>query len=194
MESSDLPEAERLIKILDDPLYAKSSMAIRIRAAGFEGSFQVLDAITSMYRTDAGLRVARRLPGILESMAEEAEPHLAPCPRCSVGGVDEEDIADSVADKMNGKKCPRCRGKRFVVVAADNDVRKMVLETQQLIGQRGPLVDARQLHLHSGGRAVGMPDMTDWSRGSDAVFERQIPRQLPSEAEAQETREAEVLD
>jgi hypothetical protein len=169
LQSTDDERCSKLLEIMDDTAYAEHSMALRIRAAGLTVG-ETLKSITSMYHSDAGLRVARRIPAIMERMAVECEPHRVPCPKCSVDGG-EWDIGEAVLDKLTGKKavCARCRGKRTVQVPADNDVRKMILENQHLLGDKAPLIDARSIHVH------GAPDMTDWSRGSDESIEK-LPR------------------
>jgi hypothetical protein len=187
LESSDDDRAARLRLMMDDPAWngkRDGGMAVKIRACGLTVP-ETLKLITGMYRSDADLRVARRLPSILERMAIESEPHLVPCPRCSAGTRD--DIADGVYDELvddepkRGRRCRRCNGKKQVMKSADNEVRKMVLETQNLLGGKGPLIDARSVNIYS-----GAPDMTDWSKRSDDDFERNVPR-LPPKPESTES-------
>lgn len=179
LQSSDDERAHKLYAILHDAGYdaQNMSMAMRIRAANLTVG-ETLKAITSLHRTDADLRVARRLPSIMERMAVEAEPHYVPCPRCSDGS--DEDVADAVADTLRGaeKRCTRCRGRKVVLRPADNDVRKMVLEGAGVLGQKVPLIDARSIHVHG-----GVPDMTDFSRSSDESIER-LPRRLTAASTA----------
>lgn len=156
LESSDAPNAQRLLEVMSDPVYAKQAMAMQLRAAGMSVN-ETLKAITSMYHSDAALRVARRIPAIMEQMAVECEPHEVVCPKCL--GLPDDDTV-----------CPKCGGRQVVIVAADNDVRKMILENQDLLGTKAPLIDARQVHVY------GAPDMTDWSRQSDDSMERRVAR------------------
>lgn len=172
LESTDDERAQRLLAILRDDAYRTSGMALKIRAAGLTVA-EALSSITAMYHSDAGLRVARRIPGILERMAVECEPHRVPCPKCASGDADL-DTADSVATTLDGvaDKCGRCRGKRSILVPGDNEVRKLVLDNQNLSGSKAPLIDARSVHVHNA------PDMTAWSRESDGALEKALPRRL----------------
>lgn len=188
LEASDDDRCQKLLMLLDDESYRKmwkASPAVIIRAAGLSVR-ETLAAIVALYHGDAGLRVARRIPDIMERMAYESEPHYIPCPKCSGSGYDSDDIAEAMFDAMTGKpkkkadRCPRCRGKRRILVPADNDVRKMVLENQDLLGTKAPLIDARSVHIHGG------PDMTDWSRSSDDSLER-VPKRISSTIDNKET-------
>lgn len=172
LETCEHDGARRLLTILDDRAYAETSMAGKIRAANMTVA-EVLRAITTMHDTDADLRVARRLPDIMEQMAIEAAPRLGPCSACHPEALTAEDaMTVSTAEELAGEMaCRRCGGRGVVIVDADNDVRKMLLEAQGKLGSKGPLVDARQVHMHGGRKFAGAPDMTDWSRATDAAFE-----------------------
>ncbi len=186
LESSDDDRAFRLLTILRDSAYAHSTMLVKIRAAGMNVP-DTLSTIMTMYKSDAALRVARRIPTIMEQMAEECIPHYVPCPKCGLGerSLDTAaDVADALTDEPK-RVCTRCRGTRSILQPADNDVRKMILENQDLLGTKAPLIDARSVHIH------GAPDMTDWSRSSDESMER-VPRRLSAREAAVVEVEAEA--
>lgn len=212
LETCDDERAQRLLAVLDDPIYRRTAatggtatggtasgvnMSACIRAAGMSVP-EVLKAIMSMHSADADLRVARRLPDIMEQMAAESAPRLVPCPQCqeSARSVDEA-VANVTADVLTDAtavRCRRCRNRGVIIQDADNDVRKMLLEAAGKLGVRGPLVDARSVTLVNGrnARDVGAPDMTDWSRTTDTAFEAATPQ--PMLPPAADVRDAEIIE
>ena len=176
LEHSSDARMLRLADIMRDPAYDKHSFALKCRNAQLNPA-DVWQAVIQLHRLDGELRVARRLPQMLESIADEAIPQVAKCgaPGCKDGLVTK-------TGKGGGEPvttdCPKCDGLGQILVKADNDARKLALEVTGLIGQRGPLVDARQVHLSQ--TNVQLPDLSEWSRATDDIFEeRGSPRRSP---------------
>lgn len=180
LQHSSDPKAVHLLRIMHDPAFDEVSFAVKCREAGMQPE-KVWQMVISLHKLDGDIRVARRIPQIMESIANEAIPQTIDCPKCKGVGT--------VPNKEDGRDdCPHCGGLGQLLIPADNDARKMALEAAGVIGQRGPLIDARSVHMGGGGSSggdVGAPDMTDWSRSTDHLFEERSAYHKPAAEEAE---------
>lgn len=159
--------AVKLLEILHDPGFDNMSFALKCREAGIYPE-HVWREVIALHKLDGDIRVARRIPQIMESIAEEAAPRVQQCPKCrGIGSLPPKKNSDE------RDECPVCGGQGSLIIPADTDARKLALEAIGVIGQKGPLIDARSVSISGGGGAgdLGVPDMTDWSRSTDAEFE-----------------------
>lgn len=173
LEHSSDPRMLKLLDIMNDSSYSKHSFALKCRNANLNPA-DVWSAVIQFHKLDGELRVARRIPQMLESIADDAIPRVL---KCGAPGCKDGQVTKNVKGQQVTADCPKCSGHGQILVEADNDARKMALEVSGMIGQKGPLVDARQVHLSQ--TNVQLPDLSDWTRATDDVFEERGARPKP---------------
>jgi hypothetical protein len=123
----------------------------------------VWNIVIDSRKLEARLRLSQSLSDIVQSVADAAVPQIMPCPRCKATGRTGKGEKET--------ECPKCDGIGQVLRPADKESQKMALEMGELLNQRVPLI-AQQFNSYKGGGAdAGAPDMTDWTRSTDPLFE-----------------------
>jgi hypothetical protein len=133
-------------------------------------------------KLSAKLVLSEKLTEIVQSVAEAAVTRVGDCPRCAGTGT--------ISGKKEGDAdvtCTLCNGSRTIVREADKDSQKMALEMGELLNVKVPLVAQQFNSYKSGSNGIaeaGVPNMTDWVRASDSIFE---PKRYVEEAVIVET-------
>jgi hypothetical protein len=159
---------------------------------------QLFDVVIEGYFSEGGLRAARRLPSLVEHWLDLGMDRTADCAACDGAGF------TSVTDQRTGveKKviCKLCK-KGKVLVPANLAAAELALNSVGF-GRRGPSTAIQINNQGSGGSNgrlqlthgdLGVPDMADWSRKTDDVFEERRPVTY-TEPEPNKFTEAEVVD
>lgn len=157
-------KAVKLAERLADRDFSRQSFALQCAAIGWS----VKDAwgvLIASRKTEAAVRIANRLGEVVEAMITESLPQPIACTRC-VSGIEPKRKPDDP-----DVTCRACGGTSTILQPPDNDVRKMVLEMAGMLNQKVPLIAQQFNRFDHPSGAVGVPDMADWSRSSDDVFE-----------------------
>jgi hypothetical protein len=178
LELSDDHRAERLLSVVTDAKYSTSSFATICRAADIHPR-DAIRVIVDMYKTDSELRLARKSPEIMEALAADATPQVVVCPMCyglkeitpetPKKGKKGPKLAELSADQPDPEPitCPMCAGRGTIIKPADQDARKLALDALGFTGKNTPTVAIQQNFTGTA------PDMSKWSRNSDAAFEEE---------------------
>lgn len=126
------------------------SLAAILKHAGI--TLPEMMEVYGRYRTSQAIRIAMdRTPTIMTHTADDAENKQVVCPRCDGLGTLDLDAAREETEKKRAKAvvrtCPECKGTGEVTQSGDMEARKLVFEVAGIAGKKGPVVDARQLHL-----------------------------------------------
>ena len=173
LQHSADPRADRLLEIMADSAYAQHSFALKCKAASMPPA-EVWRIVIDLHKLDGEIRVARRIPRIMEAMAVDAMPHTVECMQCRGTGIGKpkKPSADAMPEDSIAEPCVKCFGQGKMLIPADPEARKQALESAGILGQRGPLIDARSIHMGGGGaQGFQAPDMSEWSRSTDDAFE-----------------------
>jgi hypothetical protein len=169
----------KFAELLASPQHEDTDWAMLCQLSGATPR-DVLRIIVESYTADGELVVARQLPRLLGGLAEAGIERIEDCAVCSEppgpGKVNIVTIDDDGREVTLTAPCGMCVNGR-VVVPADLTAAKLALEAVGVIGQRGPAV-AVQVNNNGGRRGgrggaedTGAPDMSEWSRSTDAVYE-----------------------
>lgn len=165
MESGD-QRAISLAERMSDDMHRNRPLA----ALCFEAKIlpkEVWKLLIDSRRLEASIRLSSRLSEIVEAVADASIPQILECPKChgnqSVPGKKEGDPSVT---------CPLCSGVGSVVKPPDKDSQKMALEMGEMLNLKVPLI-AQQFNTYGkgGSSEMGAPDMSDWTRSTDAIFE-----------------------
>lgn len=165
MESGD-PQAISLAERMSDEKHRNKPLALLC----FEVKMlpkTVWKLLIDSRRLEASIRLSSRLGEIVEAVADASLPQILDCPKChgnqTVPGKKEGDPA---------VVCPMCNGVGSVVKPPDKDSQKMALEMGEMLNLKVPLIAQQFNSYQKGGSAdAGAPDMSDWTRSTDAIFE-----------------------
>lgn len=120
-------------------------------------------------KTEARLQVSEGLRSIAAAVIEAAIPQVIQCPRCK--GKKKNPPRKKGDDWSD---CTMCQGLGEILKPADRESQKMALEMGEMLNIKVPLV-AQQFNSYSGQKSgtysEPVPDMADWSRSTDSVFE-----------------------
>jgi hypothetical protein len=179
---SGLPKAVNLAERLSDGAFDRTGLAKHCAAVDLLPR-DVWNILIDTRKLSAKLAISEKLVEIANSVAEAAVTRVVTCGRCKGEGY------------LPGKKkddppteCTNCWGSRQIVIEGDLDRQKMALEMGELLNQKVPLI-AQQFNSYKGGAGgveLGVPDMGDWVRSSDGVFEE-------STAHSSSVQEAEIV-
>lgn len=178
---------QKLLMLLGSAEHGASEWPTLCRHAGVAPA-ELMHTIVDTYLADTNLRISRHLPGVMEEMVKRGRDRVVDCPIC----YDEESgkslgyiITIDAKGNKKPSRCLNCINGR-ISVAADKDAVKMALEVVGAIGQRGPAT-AMQFNFGSSKRGTmqdpNAPDMSEWTRETDSVFEER----------SQHVQEAETL-
>jgi hypothetical protein len=132
-----------LAGLLLDPSY-NGSLSTACKDCGL-----TLNALNDLWRkhnmSEGLIRVAARLPKVMEDTALDAESKYEVCDRCDgEGSVERTRLVDDVMTTVS-ESCPRCKGAREIRIAGDAKARDQVFEMVGLTGKaQGPLVAIQQ--------------------------------------------------
>lgn len=163
LDSGD-ERALRLAERLSDDKLEKTNFAIHCYAVHIAPK-DVWNLLIDNRKLAVRLNLSERLDGIVQAVAAAAVPTVVLCPKCK--GLKTVKTKDS-----EYQECPKCDGIGEILRPADKESQKMALEMGELLGVKVPLV-AQQFNYMGGkgGPEVGAPDMTDWTRSTDKIFE-----------------------
>lgn len=165
MESGD-PQAISLAERMSDEKHRDRPLALLC----FEAKIlpkTVWKLLIDSRRLEASIRLSSRLGEIVEAVADASLPQILECPKCNG--------RQTVPGKKEGSPdvtCPLCSGVGSVVKPPDKDSQKMALEMGEMLNLKVPLI-AQQFNSYQkgGSQDAGAPDMSDWTRSTDAIFE-----------------------
>lgn len=131
-----------------------------------------------------------RAPQIMNDIADDASNKQVVCPRCDGLGTLDVDLGESQKKKAKAtiRTCPECKGIGTITQSGDSESRRIILEVAGLAGKRGPLVDARSVHLSGGGHVNVESLVKDMETGED------VPMIAAPQEEEIDIIEAEVDD
>lgn len=159
LELSDDPRCEALLAAITDPQYTNKRFAVICRAANIQPR-AAMQAIQEMYRSESALRIARGLPEIADAVVKAAVGPKVPCGDCGTTG--EVIFRESGKDTLI--PCPNCGGNGSIQLPGSLDHQKLAMEAAGVLQKGGNVVVPVQVN-------VGAPDITNWTRDTDAVFE-----------------------
>lgn len=88
---------------------------------------QIIASYRDWKRSEAVISAAKRLPGIVQGIAEDAETRLLTCPTCE--GAGKIKVEDTIKD------CIPCEGSGKIRQPGDPVARKQILEMMELSGR-----------------------------------------------------------
>lgn len=176
VESGD-ERAVRLAERLGDERLDRTKFARHCYAAGLR-PVDAWNILVDSRKLEARVALSAKLPDIVGAVAEAAVPAIVKCRKCKGTGQIVAKGDDPPAD------CPKCDGYGEMLKPADKDSQKMALEMGDLLNQKVPLI-AQQFNTYGrgGGADLGAPDMTEWSRSTDSIFEEHTTTRKAEEAE-----------
>lgn len=143
------------------------------------------------YRTSQAVRIAMdRSPTIISHTADDAENRSVPCPRCDGFGTLDLDFSEEESSKKRKasvRTCPECDGTGKVIKSGDNEARKLVLEVAGIAGKKGPMVDARSIHMNG----QGSYSVESMIKGMEEAEDADTARPLLAEGEI---TDAEIIE
>lgn len=148
-EASGDERAEHLMVRMLDPAFASCSLPQHAKAVGLTYP-QVFKLITNHRLNQGLLRMSAHVPQVLEDVAVDSESKLVPCPMCQGGKVlfhTDKETGDVIE-----KPCWSCDGQGKLRKVGDEASRKLMFETLQLTGRKGPLI--AQQFVNAGGQTV----------------------------------------
>jgi hypothetical protein len=123
-------------------------------------TFKELAAIVKEHKTAEGqIRLAMRIPQVMEDVAADALNTTEFCPKCQgVGTIVDQTKPPAKLDEDDPRAealpvpitCPQCKGAGEIKKSGDQFARKLVFESAGLIGGRGPLVAIQNNTLNAG--------------------------------------------
>jgi hypothetical protein len=144
-------EDERVLNLLGrflDPTIGRRTLPQLCKEVGLTYP-QVLKLITR-HRLDQGiLRMSAHVPQVLDDVGVDAKSKLVACPTCQ-GEKVIRTISPKTGCVVDEKQCWCCDGTGKMRKVGDVDARKLMFETLQLTGRRGPLV--AQQFISAGGQ------------------------------------------
>ena len=159
----------QMYEMMYDPVHASKSLSTIARECGV-GHMELCDAIRK-YQMGIGIvRMSQHVPDIMEDVAIDAKSRNDVCPQCDgVGSVlrDQEVKVEGEAVQVRKvpSECPKCKGKGYVRTAGDKDARKLVFESNGLIG-KAPLIAVQNNTLNTG--TDGLEELIRMSRKPQA--------------------------
>lgn len=91
----------------------------------------VIEVYRNFKRSESVIEAARRLPGIIEGIAVDAESRLVTCGACEGAGK----ITIGEGDQTQQKMCIPCEGEGKVIRSGDPAARKQILEMMEMSGK-----------------------------------------------------------
>lgn len=145
--AAEAPEVERVVELLLDPRYEKTSLRRLCTIA----NLTVLDLFAAYKKAmvvQAHLQAYRvitsKLLPVVEDVMTRAAPYTIPCADCSATG--------SVVEGKETIVCPACHGHKAVIVHPDLDRQKLALELAQLVQKAAGLnIQQNTVNLPAGG-------------------------------------------
>ena len=110
------------------------------RACGV--TLQQLNELWRKHNLALGMvKMASRLPKVMDDTAQDAESRYSLCPRCDGLGTVTRAIKDDSGNlrEIDGD-CPQCHGAREVRVPGDSKARDLTFETMGLTGKTAPIL------------------------------------------------------
>lgn len=188
--------------LIADPRHATTKLSVLCARGGITVG-ELLEAYKNgslaQMQIEMITAAAKNMPAIVADLFTRAQPHQVTCSRCkgSASVTLEEGDPGWIAPKKDQESgpqigpCPRCVGTGTLDVLPELERQKLALEVAQLLPKKGPLIDARSVHVTPGGGG-GFPDFTKIIAASDHVLH---PRRRVEEIEdGAEVTEAEVID
>jgi hypothetical protein len=110
------------------------------RAAGV--TLQQLNELWRKHNLALGMvKMASRLPKVMEDTAQDAESRYSLCPRCDGLGTVTRAVKDNGGNLAEvDEECPQCHGAREVRVPGDSKARDLTFETMGLTGKTAPML------------------------------------------------------
>lgn len=183
---------KRLCVMLEDSAYADLEWPALCRASGVAPR-DLLRSIAEAYVAEGELRAARQIPAVMEQVAKAAIDEITDCMACNGEGlvtvfVEAED--ESLVERRVRCQSDGCvRGK--VKVPGSLLAARLALESVGVLGGKTGFVLNQQFNgggpgPRRGGQpdpnAANVPDMSDWSRNTDAVLEERRPTEYTDAA------------
>ena len=110
------------------------------RACGV--TLQQLNELWRKHNLALGMvKMASRLPKVMEDTAQDAESRYTLCPRCDGLGTVTRAIKDDSGNLREvDEECPQCHGAREVRTPGDAKARDLTFETMGLTGKTAPML------------------------------------------------------
>jgi len=148
VDSSVIQQA--LVETGDDKAIALATMMMNpterrsfptlCRACGV--TLQQLNELWRKHNLALGMvKMASRLPKVMEDTAQDAESRYSLCPRCDGLGTVTRAIKDDSGNLREvDEECPQCHGAREVRTPGDAKARDLTFETMGLTGKTAPML------------------------------------------------------
>ena len=182
---------KRLCAMLQDPAYEDLDWPALCRASGVAPR-DLLRSIAEAYVAEGEFRAARQIPAVMEQVAKAAIDEITDCMACGGEGlvtvfVEAED--ESLVERRVRCQSDGCvRGK--VKVPGSLLAARLAMESVGVLGGKPGFVLNQQFNGGGTGPRRGngnggdpsVPDMSDWSRNTDAVLEERRPTEYTDAA------------
>lgn len=141
---SELPEMRALALRINHPMGPEDTQCSVAKLAENLGltAKQLTDEFTVLMKQDGFVRMVQHLPEVMEQVAVDAKSKHEECGACRGTGeivrkvnVGTEDEAEEV------DRCEACKGTGEVYVLGDAGRLRLMFETLELVGKRGPGVN-----------------------------------------------------
>lgn len=167
-------KAIRLAERLLDGKFDRANLAKHCAAVQIQPR-EVWNILIETRKLSARLALSEKLVDIVDSVTDAATTKIAICPRCDATGNEP-----SENDSDPPKSCSTCGGSGKLVQPGDKESQKMALEIGEMLNVRVPLV-AQQFNTFkptSGPAASDAPNMADWTRETDKLFEEVVDAEV----------------
>ena len=99
---------------------------------------QITSGLKDLMRDEGFVRMAKRLPEVMEQVAEDAMSRDVECSKCHGAGQVVRKVNIGTEDESEERdRCDSCQGKGTVYQLGDTDRLRLLFETFDLTGKRG---------------------------------------------------------
>lgn len=132
---SELPEMRALALRINHPMGSEDTQCSVAKLAENLGltAKQLVDEFTVLMKQDGFLRMIQKLPDVMEQIADDAQSRDVGCGTCAGSGRIVKDEVET--------ECGKCHGSGTLRILGDTDRLRLMFETLELVGKRGPGVN-----------------------------------------------------
>lgn len=154
-------KAIQLAERLSDSKLSRMDLARHCAKVGMIPK-EVWTILTESRRLALRLHLSEAVVPVVDAVIDQSVAKVIDCLKCK--GTGKVQSADIEID------CTVCYGTGSIVRPADRESQKMALELGELLNQKVPMI-AQQFNTFGRTSDAGAPDMTDWTRTTDSLFE-----------------------
>lgn len=141
---SEQPEMRALALRINHPMGIEDTQCSVAKLAENLGlnAKQLTDEFTVLMKQDGFVRMVQHLPEVMEQIAEDAKSRHEECAACQGTGEITRKVNVGTEDETEETdRCVACKGTGQVYVLGDEMRLRLMFETLELVGKRGPGVN-----------------------------------------------------